>query len=39
MLRECLRDPARLQAASDLSGVEEKFGLVEVGREWMRVFE
>jgi glycosyltransferase involved in cell wall biosynthesis len=39
MLREFVRDPARLQAASDLSGVEEKFGLVEVGREWMRVFE
>jgi glycosyltransferase involved in cell wall biosynthesis len=39
MLRECLRDPARLQAASDLSGIDEKFGLVEVGREWMRVFE
>ncbi|UPJ51727.1 glycosyltransferase [Bradyrhizobium sp. 200] len=39
MLRECLRDPVRLQAASDLSGVDEKFGLVEVGREWMKVFD
>jgi glycosyltransferase involved in cell wall biosynthesis len=39
MLRECLRDPARLQSASDLSGIDEKFGLVEVGREWMKVFE
>jgi len=39
MLRKCLRDPVRLQAASDLSGVDEKFGLVEVGREWMKVFE
>ena len=39
MLRECLQDPSRLQAASDLSGVDEKFGLVEVGREWMKVFE
>ena len=29
----------RLQAASDLSGVDEKFGLVEVGREWMKVFD
>jgi glycosyltransferase involved in cell wall biosynthesis len=39
MLRECLRDPGRLQAASDLSGVDERFGLVQVGREWMKVFE
>jgi glycosyltransferase involved in cell wall biosynthesis len=39
MLRKCLRDPVRLQAASDLSGVDEKFGLVEVGREWMKVFD
>jgi len=38
-LRECLRDPARLQAASNRSGVDEKFGLVEVGREWMKVFD
>ena len=38
-LRECLRDPSRLQAASDLSGVDERFGLVQVGREWMNVFE
>ncbi len=39
MLRECLRDPRQLQAASDLSGVDERFGLAEVGREWMKVFE
>jgi glycosyltransferase involved in cell wall biosynthesis len=39
LLRECLRDPARLRAASDLSGVDAKFGLVEVGRAWMKVFE
>lgn len=39
MLRECLRDPARLQAASDRGGVDAKFGLAEVGREWMNVFE
>lgn len=38
-LRECLRDPARLQAASDLSGVDARFGLDAVGREWMGVFE
>lgn len=38
-LRKCLRYPVRLQAASDLSGVDEKFGLVEVGREWMKVFD
>jgi glycosyltransferase involved in cell wall biosynthesis len=38
-LRECLRDPGRLQAASDLSGVDERFGLAQVGREWMNVFE
>jgi len=39
MLRACLRDPARLQAASELSGVDPKFGLAEVGRAWMKVFE
>jgi len=39
MLRECLRHPSRLQAASDLGGVDEKFDLVQVGREWMNVFE
>jgi glycosyltransferase involved in cell wall biosynthesis len=39
ILRECLQDPSRLQAASDLSGVDERFGLVQVGREWMNVFE
>lgn len=39
ILRECLRDPGRLQAASDLGGVDERFGLVQVGREWMNVFE
>lgn len=38
-LRECLVDPARLQAASDISGVEEGFGLAQVGRQWMNVFE
>lgn len=38
-LRECLRDPARLQAASDLGGVDDRFGLAHVGREWMNVFE
>jgi glycosyltransferase involved in cell wall biosynthesis len=38
-LRECLRNPARLQAASELGGVDERFGLVQVGREWMKVLE
>lgn len=38
-LRECLGDPARLQAASDLGGVEDRFGLTHVGREWLNVFE
>jgi glycosyltransferase involved in cell wall biosynthesis len=38
-LRDGLRDPARLQAASDLGGVDARFGLGAVGREWMRVFE
>lgn len=39
VLRECVRDPGRLQAASDVSGVDERFGLAQVGREWMNVFE
>jgi glycosyltransferase involved in cell wall biosynthesis len=39
ILLECLHDPSRLQAASDLGGVDERFGLVQVGREWMNVFE
>jgi glycosyltransferase involved in cell wall biosynthesis len=39
ILRECLRHPNRLQAASDLGGVDAKFDLVQVGREWMNVFE
>jgi glycosyltransferase involved in cell wall biosynthesis len=38
-LRECLQDPSRLQAASDLGGVDARFGLAQVGREWMNVFE
>lgn len=38
-LRQCLSDSGRLQAASDLSGVDARFGLVEVGREWMNVFK
>lgn len=38
-LRGCLLDPARLQAASQRGGVDERFGLAEVGRDWMRVFE
>lgn len=39
MLRECQLYPSRLQAASDLSGVDDRFGLVRVGAEWMNVFE
>ena len=31
ILRECLRDPSRLQAASDRSGVDERFDLVQSG--------
>jgi glycosyltransferase involved in cell wall biosynthesis len=38
-LRDCLRHPARLQAASDLGDVDERFGLAQVGREWMKVFD
>lgn len=39
LLRECLQHPSRLQAASDRSEVDERFGLAQVGREWMNVFE
>lgn len=39
ILRECVRDPKQLQAASDFGGVDERFGLDQVGREWMNVFE
>jgi len=38
-LRNCLLDPGRLQVASDLSGVDDSFGLDRVGREWIDVFE
>ncbi len=38
-LRECLRHPARLQAASEFGGVHERSGLAQVGRAWMKVFE
>jgi glycosyltransferase involved in cell wall biosynthesis len=38
-LRECLRNPGWLQAASDLGGVDERFGLAQVGRQWTNVFE
>jgi hypothetical protein len=36
---ECLLNPGRLQAASDNSRVDNRFGLAQVGREWMNVFE
>ena len=39
ILRECLQEPSRLQAASDRSGVDERFDLARVGREWMNLFE
>jgi glycosyltransferase involved in cell wall biosynthesis len=39
VLRELLRDPSRLQAASDQSGLDETFDLASVGRQWLKVFE
>ena len=39
VLRELLRDPSRLQAASDHSGLDEKFDLASIGRQWLNVLE
>jgi glycosyltransferase involved in cell wall biosynthesis len=39
ILREFLQDPSRLQAASDRSELGERFDLLNVGREWLRVFQ
>jgi glycosyltransferase involved in cell wall biosynthesis len=39
VLRECLRDPSRLQAASDHSGLDERFDLSNIGRQWLKVLE
>ena len=39
ILRELLGDPRRLQAASDLSEVDERFELANIGRQWLTVFD
>ena len=39
ILRKFLQDPTRLQAASDRSGLDEKFDLSNVGRQWLKVLE
>jgi glycosyltransferase involved in cell wall biosynthesis len=39
ILRKFLQDPTRLQAASDRSGLDEKFDLSNVGRQWLTAFE
>jgi glycosyltransferase involved in cell wall biosynthesis len=39
ILRELLRDPSRLQAASDHSEFDESFDLTNVGRQWLTVLE
>jgi len=39
VLRELLRDPSRLQAASDHSGLDERFNLANIGRQWLTAFE
>jgi glycosyltransferase involved in cell wall biosynthesis len=39
ILREFLQDSSRLQAASDQSGLDEKFDLSNIGRQWLDVFE
>lgn len=39
VLREFLQDPNRLQAASDQSGLDERFNLSNIGRQWLDVFE
>jgi glycosyltransferase involved in cell wall biosynthesis len=39
VLREFLRDPSRLQAASDQSGLDERFDLTNIGRQWLNVLE
>jgi glycosyltransferase involved in cell wall biosynthesis len=39
ILRELLGDPSRLQAVSDQSGLDERFDLSNVGRQWLTVLE
>ena len=39
ILRELLRDSSRLQAASDYSGLDERFDLANIGRQWLTVLE
>lgn len=38
-LRRVLADPAYLQTLSQNSSVPERFGLLQVGEKWLRVFE
>jgi glycosyltransferase involved in cell wall biosynthesis len=39
VLRELLRDPSRLQAASNPRELDEKFDLSNIGRQWLNVLE
>jgi glycosyltransferase involved in cell wall biosynthesis len=39
VLREILHDPSRLQTMSDQSGLDERFDLANIGRQWLTVFE
>jgi glycosyltransferase involved in cell wall biosynthesis len=39
VLRELLRDPSRLQAVSDQSGLDERFDLANIGGKWSTLFE
>jgi glycosyltransferase involved in cell wall biosynthesis len=39
VLRELQRDPSRLRVASDQSGLDERFDLANIGRQWLKVLE
>ena len=39
ILRDLLRDPNRLGVASDQSGLDERFDLANIGRQWLKVLE
>lgn len=39
LLRELLGDPSRLQAVSEQSGLDEKFDLTSIGRQWLEVID
>jgi glycosyltransferase involved in cell wall biosynthesis len=39
VLRELLRDPSRLQVASDQGGLDERSDLANIGRQWLKVLE